>query len=93
MACGLPIVYPASGGTVELVDDEAGIGVPHPVGWERDQPPAPKDLADAVLQVLADLGRYAELARRRAVERFDVRPWLDRHEELFDQLLGKRQLR
>src|SRR5262249_30621601 len=28
MACGLPVVYAASGGTVELVGDEAGIGVP-----------------------------------------------------------------
>ncbi len=93
MACGLPVVYPASGGTVELVDEESGIGVPHPVGWERDQPPAPEDLADAVLRVLADRARYAEGARRRAVERFDVRPWLDRHEELFNQLLAKPQLR
>jgi glycosyltransferase involved in cell wall biosynthesis len=93
MACGLPVVYPASGGTVELVGDEAGIGVLHPVGWERDEPPAPEDLADAVLQLLTDRGRYAEAARRRAVERFDVRPWLDRHEELFTQLLATRQLR
>ena len=93
MACGLPVVYPASGGTVELVDGEAGIGVPHPVGWDRDQPPTPEDLADAVLRVLADRATYAEGARRRAVERFDVHPWLDRHEELFNQLLGKPQLR
>ena len=93
MACGLPVVYPASGGTVELVDDEAGIGVPHPVGWERDQPPAAKDLADAVLRALGDRERYSEAARRRAVERFDVRPWLDRHEELFHQLLATRQPR
>jgi glycosyltransferase involved in cell wall biosynthesis len=92
MACGLPVVYPASGGTVELVDG-AGIGVPHPVGWERDQPPTAAELADAVLRVLADRTRYAEAARRRAVERFDVRPWLDRHEELFNQLLATRQLR
>ena len=36
MACGLPVVYPASGGTVELVGDEAGIGVPHADSFERD---------------------------------------------------------
>ena len=40
MASGLPVVYPASGGTVELVGDEAGIGVPHPDTWERDEPPS-----------------------------------------------------
>src|SRR5262249_27549977 len=38
MACGLPVVYAASGGTVELVGDEAGIGVPHPIRWDRDEP-------------------------------------------------------
>ncbi len=48
MACGLPVVYPRSGGTVELVGDEAGVGVPHPDGFERDEPPPPEALAEAV---------------------------------------------
>ena len=69
MACGVPVVHPASGGTVELVGDEAGIGVPHPISWERDEPPAPEALAEAVARVLADRERYAAAARRRAVER------------------------
>jgi glycosyltransferase involved in cell wall biosynthesis len=86
MACGLPVVYPASGGTVELVGDEAGIGVPHPDGWERDEPPPPEALADAVMQVLAARPNYAAAARERAVERFSLEPWLDRHEELFSEL-------
>jgi glycosyltransferase involved in cell wall biosynthesis len=83
MACGLPVVYPASGGTVELVGDEGGIGVPHPESWERDEPPQPEALAAAVRTVLAERERYAEAARRRAVERFALGPWLDRHAELF----------
>jgi glycosyltransferase involved in cell wall biosynthesis len=84
MACGLPVVYPASGGTVELVGDEAGIGVPHPDdSWERDEPPQPAELAEAVQRVLAERERYAAAARARAVERFALRPWLDRHAELF----------
>ena len=40
MASGLPVVYPRSGGVPELVGDDAGIGVPHPDGFERDEPPA-----------------------------------------------------
>ncbi len=48
MACGVPVAYAASGGTVELVGDEAGIGVPHPDGFERDEPPSPEALAAAV---------------------------------------------
>jgi len=86
MACGLPVVYAASGGTVELVADEAGIGVPHPVSWDRDEPPEPEALADAVTRVLADRDRYATAARRRAVARFALEPWLGRHAELFAEL-------
>jgi glycosyltransferase involved in cell wall biosynthesis len=89
MACGLPVIYPASGGTVELVGDEAGIGVPHPDGWERDEPPSPEDLAEAVTRVLTDLPSYGAAARRRAVERFALEPWLQRHEELFAELLAR----
>lgn len=86
MACGLPVVYPASGGTVELVGDVAGIGVPHPDTWERDEPPAPEELAAAVERVLDDRPRYSAAARERAVERFALAPWLERHRALFDEL-------
>jgi glycosyltransferase involved in cell wall biosynthesis len=86
MACGLPVVYPKSGGTVELVGDEGGIGVPHPDGFERDDPPSAEALAGAVLEVLDDLETFAAAARRRAVDRFALGPWLDRHEELFAEL-------
>ncbi len=89
MACGLPVVYPASGGTVELVGGRAGIGVPHPACWERDEPPSPEALAEAVSHVLSDRKEYAEAARRRAVERFALGPWLDRHGELFAQLVSR----
>ncbi|MGH3066394.1 MAG: glycosyltransferase family 4 protein [Gaiellaceae bacterium] len=86
MACGLPVVHPASGGTVELVGDEAGIGVPHPDSWECDEPPSPDELADAVDRVLSELPRYSAAARERAVERFSLEPWLERHRELFERL-------
>jgi len=90
MACGLPVVHPASGGTVELVGEEAGIGVPHPESWERVQPPHPDTLAAAVERVLADRETYAAAARKRAVERFALLPWLDRHAALFSELLARR---
>jgi glycosyltransferase involved in cell wall biosynthesis len=86
MASGLPVVYPASGGTVELVGDEAGVGVSHPDTWERDEPPSAEALADAIEQVLSDLPRYSAAARSRAVERFALEPWLERHAELFARL-------
>jgi glycosyltransferase involved in cell wall biosynthesis len=86
MACGLPVVYAASGGTVELVGDEAGVGVPHPIDWNRDEPPSPDALAAAVGTVLGDRDRYARAARRRA-ERFALGPWLERHAVLFEALV------
>jgi glycosyltransferase involved in cell wall biosynthesis len=86
MASGLPVVHPASGGTVELVGGEGGVGVPHRDDWDRDEPPAPEALADAVERVLADLPAYAAAARARAVERYSLEPWLDRHAELFGRL-------
>ncbi len=89
MSCGLPVVYAASGGTVELVGDEAGIGVPHPESWEHDEPPSAEAFADAVRRVLAERERYATAARRRAVERFALEPWLDRHAALFSELLAR----
>jgi glycosyltransferase involved in cell wall biosynthesis len=88
MACGLPVVYAASGGTVELVGDDAGIGVPHPESWERDEPPAPEAFAEAVRHVLDDRERYAAAARGRAVGRFALEPWLDRHAQVFTDVLA-----
>jgi glycosyltransferase involved in cell wall biosynthesis len=86
MATGLPVVYPLSGGTPELLGEEAGEGVPHDDSYERDMPPSAEAMADAVRRVLTDLPRYAEAARARAVERFSLEPWLDRHAALFDEL-------
>ena len=86
LASGLPVVYPRSGGVPELVGEDAGIGVSHPDGFERDEPPSPDALADALARVLADLPAFSAAARRRAVERFALGPWLDRHAELFERL-------
>jgi hypothetical protein len=43
-------------------------------------------MAAAVECVLSERERYAEAARARAVERFSLEPWLDRHAELFASL-------
>src|SRR5207302_4642222 len=87
MACGLPVVHSASGGTPELVG-EAGIGVPAPLDWENDHPPAPEELREAVLAAMAAREGLAAAARCRAVERFDVQLWLRRHRELFEALVA-----
>jgi glycosyltransferase involved in cell wall biosynthesis len=88
MASGLPVVYSATGGVPELVG-EAGIGVPAPLDWECDHPPAPEELRDAVLEAMSRRADLAAAARRRAVERFDLHPWLARHRELFETLVAQ----
>jgi glycosyltransferase involved in cell wall biosynthesis len=89
LACGLPVIYSATGGVPELVGDKAGIGVPGPLDWEMDHPPAPQDLAKAVLAIAGRRDLFSEEARRRAVMHFDVHRWLDRHEQIFEKLLAK----
>ena len=86
MACGLPVVHPASGGTVELVGDVGGIDVPHEGDWERLVPPSAEAMAEAVEKVLGALDFYSRGARQRAVERFALGPWLERHAALLAEL-------
>jgi len=85
MACSLPVVYSASGGTPELVGEHAGVGIPAPLDWERDHPPSAEALAGAVERVAEDLDGYGQAARERA-GRFDVRRWIARHREIFGDL-------
>ena len=89
MACGVPVVYAASGGTVELVGGEAGVGVPHPDGFDRDEPPSAEALAGAISMALAKRDYLADGARRRAVECFPLTAWLDRHAALFGALVER----
>lgn len=87
MACGLPVVYSESGGVPELVGKDAGIGVPGELRWDRDVPPDPEALAQAVVEVAQRRKSYAEAARQRAVDLFDLKPWIKRHREVFEELV------
>jgi glycosyltransferase involved in cell wall biosynthesis len=86
MACGLPVVYSATGGTPELVGDDAGVGIAAPLDWEQDHPPTGSELAEAVIRITGDYGAFAVAARQRAIVHFDLKPWLTRHQEVFKAL-------
>ena len=87
MACGLPVVYSATGGVSELVGPGAGAGVPGPLDWEEDHPPDPEELAKAVIGVIPKRNKLGSAARNRAKEHFDIGPWLKRHGEIFHMFL------
>lgn len=87
MSCGLPIVYSGSGGVPELVGNEAGIGVPTVLDWEKNHPPCSHDLALAMKQVFSSLDRFSQAARDRAVSHFDVSPWIAKHAVIFKETI------
>ena len=86
LACGLPVVYSATGGVPELVG-EAGTGVPGPVDFDAVHPPDPVDLAAAVMRVADRWPVYAELARAQASQ-FSVKGWVSEHRAIFESLIG-----
>lgn len=89
MACGLPVVYSASGGVPELVDNLAGVGVEAPCDWQQDHPPDAHQLAEAVNRVFADYQAFRQAARAHAVAKLDVDLWLTRHGKVFTKVLGR----
>lgn len=89
MACGLPVLYSASGGVPEQVGPDAGVGLPVPFTFERDVAPEPNAIADGMVHVIRQRGTMSAAARARAVERFDLSLWLARHEAIFRSLVEK----
>jgi glycosyltransferase involved in cell wall biosynthesis len=87
MACGLPVVYSASGGVPELVGSSGGEGASAPLDWEKIQPPDPGELADCVMRIISNYEWYAEGARKRATEYFDIKSWMKRHRDVFENLV------
>ena len=80
MACGLPVVASDVGGLPEIVD--ASVGALVPAG-------EPGALAEAIVAVLSapDRREKGRLARRRVVERWSNDRLVERHLEIYGELL------
>ncbi len=89
MACGLPVVHSATGGTSELVGD-AGYGIQAPVDWGTPRYPGAEELAAGVQAVVQRYEELSALARSRVQERFDLRPWLARHEQVIREWIERK---
>ena len=90
MACGLPVLYSATGGVPELVGDGAGVGLPCPDDWEKPHWPDGRAVADGMAAIIRGRDAMGRAARRRAVERFDLAAWIARHHALFAAVLEAR---
>jgi glycosyltransferase involved in cell wall biosynthesis len=89
LASGLPILYSRSGGVPELVGEEAGVPLLVPGTFDETPTPAPTAIAAGMARIIAGRDEMSRAARTRAVERFSLAAWLDRHEQLFRDLLER----
>jgi glycosyltransferase involved in cell wall biosynthesis len=85
MACGLPIVAYATGSLPELVEGDAGKVVPYGSNYWKLEPPDVSFLADAAREILTDLPRFRQAARRKAEVSFGVDKMVD---DYLAELLG-----
>jgi glycosyltransferase involved in cell wall biosynthesis len=86
MACGLPAVFLANGGTPELVSDAAGIGIPSETNWEKAVLPDPVRITEAVTQIVERWEDYSAAARQHTCDRFNLADFRTRHRAIFSEL-------
>jgi len=89
LASGLPVLYSNTGGVGELVGD-AGIGLDCVQSWDEPYAPDPLAIAQGMVDIAAQHDTLSGAARTRAVERFDIHHWEQRHAEVFARLIKER---
>lgn len=89
LASGLPVLYSDTGGVGELVGD-AGIGLACEHSWDEPHTPDPKAIGQGMVDIAKKHDTLSQNARARAVERFDLSHWEQRHAEVFARLIKER---
>ncbi|MEK7802481.1 MAG: glycosyltransferase family 4 protein, partial [Pseudomonadota bacterium] len=87
MACGLPILYAASGGVPELVGG-AGVSLAVPETYDANPVPTAEAIAEGMAKIIYQRDAFSSLARERAVQKFDIQLWAQRHKVVFDRLVN-----
>jgi glycosyltransferase involved in cell wall biosynthesis len=90
LACGLPVIYSATGGVPELVGEEAGWPLVCKEDFDAMVWPDVSDLTAAMGEAALSWEARAGVARKRAVDRYGMSHWIDRHRTVFTQLLELR---
>ena len=86
MACGLPIVHTGNGGLNEIVQN-AGVSLELPYSWDNIHVPDPMILASRIIEAYEDRTNLGKIAREIAVEKYDIRKWVEKHRKIFQELL------
>ncbi len=86
LSTGLPVLYSDSGGVAELVGD-GGIGLECQHSWDEPHVPSTAAIGQGIADIVAGHEGFSAAARRRAVEKFDIRHWERRHSEIFSHLI------
>jgi Glycosyltransferase len=89
MACGLPVLHSGNGGVPELTGPKAGVGLGCPADWETLRPPTAEAIGGGMVAIAKTYESMGRAARDRTVERFDLKPWIRRHQEVFQALLNE----
>ncbi len=88
MACGLPVLYSASGGVPEQVGPDAGVGMPVPEIWDDVvHTPSPEAIGAGMVEIAGKAASMGLAARRRAESEFEIAHWIERHRQIFQRLL------
>ena len=90
MSCGLPILYSSSGGIPELVGKNSGIGLKVSEDWEKVIVPKKKEIYEGILQIMDNKKLMSDSARDRAERLFDIKPWIERHKEVFRSIINNK---
>ena len=88
MACGLPIVHAGNGGMNELVG-EAGVSLDLPQDWDHIHTPEPSFLAEKIIEAYEQRQKLGKKARQIAVERYEIKSWVEAHRQIFASLLSQ----
>ena len=86
LSCGLPILYSASGGVPEIVGNSCGVALKVLDNWhEKKIVPKDEQIVNGMIKIYKNYLSMSKNARNRAVAKFDIKYWIERHKIIFNK--------